>query len=775
MKKTIFLSLMFLFMITICGCYSTSENESENTTPIVTTPIENAPDVSHIIFLDETFVANGDSHSIYIQGELPEDVVVTYKGNKQSNIGEYEVTAFLHFEGAVIKTLTAKLTIILKDITTPEVTTPEVTTPETTTPEISTPEVTTPEVTTPNATTPEVTTPDITTPLVLFPQIDYIKVYAPNSYRNVYAWIVDARGKTIEITDSWQGNKMDKYDDNWNTYSFIGYTNLNIIFNTNGGEYKTADLVINGAGHYFYIDGEFLQVSEEDLEIPDPNKPNIPDEPPIENGERYYLGEYGDYVEGVDAEAKYNLLDTKVEGEINGIFQSTYRQGLLDLFDIQNNIKIEIIISEKELEKLNEDHYDNNRESYRKCDLKITYDGLTFYYKEVGIRQKGNTSRGAILSDDKIKTRHFKLKFNETFDDEFRNDPETWNDQAALLYREERDFFSLEKLDIRWNRNSDATYLKEYYAYEVYRSSNTLAPRSNLMNVVMNIDGNEQNLGVYLGIENIDKQFLKRNFVDAAETGDLYKLSWGSGKGAKFDEVDDYLFGVEYQFESGSGFGYQMYTYDLKTNKKSSNHEQLKGFINKLTSTSTSNYHAMLQEATLYDQFISYMAVSYLVGDPDDLRGNYNNTYVYFSPIDNKAIFIPTDHDRAFASTGGTGFTGNSGASVKPLASKTGFGGENDIPLYTKGILGNSSVQNDYLTKIQSVINENWMNINTFKKYYNYAYNNHSKHVSLGSRVSNSKVSFNLVESTNLSDSWNLSIELYLKTKVETFNNYMNK
>ena len=66
-------------------------------------------------------------------------------------------------------------------------------------------------------------------------------------------------------------------------------------------------------------------------------------------------------------------------------------------------------------------------------------------------------------------------------------------------------------IDIRWNRNGDGTYLKEYYAFETYRRNGVLAPRTNPVNMFMTVDGSKQNMGVYLAVEDIGKAFIKRN------------------------------------------------------------------------------------------------------------------------------------------------------------------------------------------------------------------------------------------------------------------------
>ena len=505
--------------------------------------------------------------------------------------------------------------------------------------------------------------------------------------------------------------------------------------------------------------------------------------PPVENPSNvYYLNEYGDYVYGDesfvgDVETEYQKLSSKVIGDKNAIFQTSYESGLLALFDINNEIRLSIVISSSELAKLNQDHYANNRETYRKCDLIIQFNGLVFYYKEVGIRQKGNTSRGEIYSGDKINLRHYKLNFAETFDDEFTDTPQVWTDEAAKLYREDRDFFGLEKLDIRWNRNQDATYLKEYYAYEMYRANGVLAPRSNPMNVWMVVDGEKQNMGVYLGVETIDKQFIKRNLVSEARDGDLYKMGW-TNEAAKLNSTNSNLFGVETQYKKGSSFRQDKYVYDLKNNKKTSTHEAIKTFIDNVVKTPVSNYDEMLKESTNLDSFISYLAVQYLLGDNDDLRGNYNNTYIYFNPTNGEALFIPTDNDRSLGATGGGGNpTGHHNTLTNPCDSKTGYGGDNDMPLYQRSILnnGNKIIKEMYLKRIEEIVNLNWMDINVFANYYKIVKANYADNLELGSKINFGKISFALDENNNLYDGWNLSINLYLTTKKKTFLSFIGE
>jgi hypothetical protein len=71
-------------------------------------------DMSKVSFNDSSFTYDGEEHSIFISGDLPSGVSVSYQGNQKVNAGEYKVTA--KFTGAAesytpISDLTANMTI----------------------------------------------------------------------------------------------------------------------------------------------------------------------------------------------------------------------------------------------------------------------------------------------------------------------------------------------------------------------------------------------------------------------------------------------------------------------------------------------------------------------------------------------------------------------------------------------------------------------------------------------------------------------------------------
>ena len=130
-------------------------------------------------------------------------------------------------------------------------------------------------------------------------------------------------------------------------------------------------------------------------------------------------------------------------------------------------------------------------------------------------------------------------------------------------------------MDIKWNSNFDTTYIRQYYAYEMYRSEGICAPRTNLTKMTMNVTDKTANsayLGVYTIIEPIDSEFIKNNLLGTGNNyimdatgdytdGDLYKAGW-TNKGANLTTGCSY--GIADDLT-----GYKV-NYDLKTNKKKS-------------------------------------------------------------------------------------------------------------------------------------------------------------------------------------------------------------
>ena len=104
------------------------------------------------------------------------------------------------------------------------------------------------------------------------PAIDYVKLFAlKEDYSHVYAW-TGSGGSATQLVGSWPGTQLKEYDELWNTYDFEDYTSFNFIFSKNGNN-QTADLSVDHAGYYWYLNGV---VTSDKPKIDENNQPYTP-------------------------------------------------------------------------------------------------------------------------------------------------------------------------------------------------------------------------------------------------------------------------------------------------------------------------------------------------------------------------------------------------------------------------------------------------------------------------------------------------------------------
>lgn len=439
-----------------------------------------------------------------------------------------------------------------------------------------------------------------------------------------------------------------------------------------------------------------------------------------------------------------------------------------DFFNIENELQLDIDIEQSELLKIEEDYQNYSSKGskspiYRKCNLTITVDGVEYYYEEVGIRMKGNTSRNSFFSlrDGIFALIHFKFSFSETFDDkEYYSNPKTWEPEAREE-RKNRTFAGMEKLDIKWNKCYDATHLKEFYTYKIYEVYDILAPKQNLCTVNIKNKGSMQSLGVYMVNENVDKIFIERRLSKEQQGGDLYKVGWGFGGGGDLTSTN----GIGIEDEDISYFP----TYDLKTNKKTSNHSSLITMINSLQTDNFENYIDM-------DYYLKYMAINYLLGLPDDIRFHYNNYCIYFLKDTGKAIFIPYDNDHCLGITKDWNALNDGMTKNNPYTLETTGLGDQANPLMLKTVCygADSKYLNKYRDNILSIVESKWFKLETFKSYFDIAKANYQDNVvPTVKTVKYNYIGFNINESTSLDRTdVNISIGIYFNKIKETVAKY---
>lgn len=477
----------------------------------------------------------------------------------------------------------------------------------------------------------------------------------------------------------------------------------------------------------------------------------------------------------------YNIDKDKLPYSEDEIFEQ--------LFNISNKVEIKLDIPKEELLKLNNDYYtyaDRNHKSpiYRKADMYITIttakDKYTYLINEVGVRLKGNTSRTDFydLSRGMYKLVHFKVSFKETFDDElyYSSDAHVWGDdkegKALRKARKKRTFATLEKLDMKWNRNYDTTYTKEYYAYETFRENGVIAPHTN----VASVDVSTDHAGIYTIYEPIDDIFINKNVSVQDQGGDLYKCGWTNSAP---DLTDINSIGVEDE-EKGA-----FYKYDLKTNKKKSDNSSLKNLIIKLNAGNLTK--ESLSKLVDMDSFLKFAAVSYFTGNPDDMRNNYNNYYIYFLKSSSKAIFIPYDLDRCFGITCGWNPTSNAMTRVSPFSMRAeGKGSEQVNQLFKHTVCQGGLFISEYENALKKVATGKWLTVNNFNRIYNIVQKNYAANAKPDKSyegIDNSKFKFDNTISGDLSsDNNNVSFKLFItsimytyKKEIGKINNYMAK
>lgn len=339
------------------------------------------------------------------------------------------------------------------------------------------------------------------------------------------------------------------------------------------------------------------------------------------------------------------------------------------------SIRFKLLITSDHLELLNDLGEEKNgiyNDVYIPINLQVTLNEVLYEFDDVGIRMKGNIySRGTFLSQGVIvRPFHFRLRFNETFDDEVNqlfNIHVPWQIGDPLYdQRKARRFLGLSSLEFKWNRSNDPSLITQVFAANKYQEHGVIAPRSTLSEVHLENSTAKYQLGIFTIHEPVDEIFIARHFQGQAAKGDLYKALYPvelskDQLGYIHNQTGQYVFhsfmvGVEHTLENYHPI------YDLKTNKKSSQHDALKHFI------STLDFIKFLPRDLQFDylksvvdinSFLKYAAVSYLIGNPDDMRNNKNNTYIYFHGESNLAHFIPYDLDWSLGVTWDSTLTQN--------------------------------------------------------------------------------------------------------------------
>jgi hypothetical protein len=160
------------------------------------------------------------------------------------------------------------------------------------------------------------------------------------------------------------------------------------------------------------------------------------------------------------------------------------------------------------------------------------------------------------------------------------------------------------------NSKQDPAFVRQCLGYAAFARAGISAPRCNFAHVVVN----GADLGLYVHVEGIDKDLLRRHFVDAS--GNLYE-----GTLSDFDATF-------------------LATFDLKTNQVVNDRSDLTALASALTATNADLLDRLAQLVNL-DEFFDYWAMETVLRHWDGYANNTNNFFAYHDPTSGRFTFLP--------------------------------------------------------------------------------------------------------------------------------------
>jgi hypothetical protein len=160
------------------------------------------------------------------------------------------------------------------------------------------------------------------------------------------------------------------------------------------------------------------------------------------------------------------------------------------------------------------------------------------------------------------------------------------------------------------NAQQDPALVRQCVGYALFGAAGVPAPRCNFAHVYVN----DRDLGLYVHVEAIDKDFLRRHFSD--DSGTLYE-------------------GTLSDFRPG-----WLGTFDKKTREDSPDRSDLDALAAALA-VPDEDLVAALETHIDLEAFLTFWAAEVLVRHWDGYAGNTNNFYLYRNPTSGRFHFLP--------------------------------------------------------------------------------------------------------------------------------------
>ncbi|MEZ5327661.1 MAG: CotH kinase family protein [Verrucomicrobiales bacterium] len=249
----------------------------------------------------------------------------------------------------------------------------------------------------------------------------------------------------------------------------------------------------------------------------------------------------------------------------------------------------------------------NSESDFTYVKARMTIDGETF--NDAGLRFKGNSSYR--FSSDGYR-RPFKIDTNRFVKGQKLHGCTKVNLSNAFL---------------------DPAYMKEKLAYEVYRAAGVPSPEVGWATVTLTIEGvvEKQALGVYALVEQVDKNFLVRNFGKENKGSLLMKPEVSSNWEYPGDDSELYE------------------RFEIKVGED--NTEQIRRFselLKLIHEGSDEDFAKEIGERMDLDQFAGYLAATSVLSNMDSYIGMPHNYYLLMNKADGKLHLLPWDVNEAF-------------------------------------------------------------------------------------------------------------------------------
>ncbi len=222
----------------------------------------------------------------------------------------------------------------------------------------------------------------------------------------------------------------------------------------------------------------------------------------------------------------------------------------------------------------------------------------------IGFRLRGNTSRVSAKKS-------FKISFN--------------------TFKKGRDFYDIEKLNLNGEHN-DPSIIRSKLCFDHFETIGLKASRANHVEVYIN----GKYYGLYINVEHIDEEFLKKNFAD--DSGNLWKCLSPADLTYKGSDPNIYI-----NLNSNGRL-----VYELKTNEQQMDFTKLVRMIALLNNTPAGSLPDSIESVIDIPNVLKYFAMNVLMGSWDDYWSLMNNYYLYHEPSKDLFQIIPYDYDNTY-------------------------------------------------------------------------------------------------------------------------------